>query len=130
MDPALRLLVRARADDRCEYCGLPQDLSELRFHVEHIVPRQHGGDDDPNNLALACPDCNLRKGPNLSAIDPESQQVVRLFNPRRDSWATHFAFRGERIAGLTPTGRATANLLAVNEPERLRIRRVAKQVGR
>jgi 5-methylcytosine-specific restriction endonuclease McrA len=42
---------------------LPQELSELRFHIEHVIPRQHGGSDDADNLALACPDCNLRKGP-------------------------------------------------------------------
>lgn len=129
MDPAVRALVRTRADNRCEYCRLPQELSELRFHIEHIVPRQHGGSDDADNLALACPDCNLRKGPNLSAIDPESQQIVQLFHPRHDSWATHFASRGERIVGLTPKGRATANLLAVNGPERLRIRRIIGQGG-
>src|SRR5450759_3542694 len=75
MDPKLRLFVRTRADHRCEYCGIPQEFSELRFHIEHIIPRQHGGIDDAENLALACPDCNLRKGrtcPDLSPIRARS----------------------------------------------------------
>ncbi len=58
MEAELREFVRRRAGDRCEYCRLPQEFSELRFHVEHIIPRQHGGTDDPGDLALACPDCN------------------------------------------------------------------------
>ena len=95
MDAALRQLVRQRAGGRCEYCHFPQDLSELQFHVEHILPRQHGGTDDPGNLALACPECNLLKGPNLTAIEPISGTVVRLFHPRRDIWLDHFEFKGE-----------------------------------
>ena len=55
MDAALRKVVRQRAGGRCEYCHLPEEFSELSFHVEHIIPRQHGGTDDPENLALACP---------------------------------------------------------------------------
>jgi HNH endonuclease len=128
MDPKLRLLVRTRADHRCEYCGIPQEFSELRFHIEHIIPRQHGGIDDAENLALACPDCNLRKGPNLSGLDPDTGEIVRLFHPRRDLWAEHFVYKGVHIIGTTPTARATASLLAVNDPERLRIRRVTAQI--
>src|SRR5271165_4288477 len=41
--------------------------------------------DDNDNLALACYHCNAHKGPNLSALDPESGALVRLFNPRLDS---------------------------------------------
>jgi 5-methylcytosine-specific restriction endonuclease McrA len=72
MDVKLRQFVRMRAAQHCEYCGLPQEFSELRFHIEHVTSRQHGGDDDADNLALACPDCNFRKGPNLTGIDPNT----------------------------------------------------------
>src|SRR3989442_4636901 len=47
MDVATNQLVRQRAADRCEYCRLPEEFSGLRFHIEHIVARQHGGSDDP-----------------------------------------------------------------------------------
>lgn len=66
MDAVAIQFVRQRARNRCEYCGLPQEFSGLRFHIEHIVARQHGGLDESNNLALACPECNLRKGTNLT----------------------------------------------------------------
>jgi 5-methylcytosine-specific restriction endonuclease McrA len=67
MDAALRKFVRERANGRCEYCMLPQEaVPYFTFHVEHIRARQHQGSDEPSNLALACPDCNAKKGPNRS----------------------------------------------------------------
>jgi hypothetical protein len=33
MDTALRELVRSRAGSRCEYCHLPEQFSELHFHI-------------------------------------------------------------------------------------------------
>jgi len=66
MDAATRRLVRHRAGNRCEYCGLQQDaVPVVTFHIEHIIPNQHGGTDDPSNLAFACFHCNQHKGPNL-----------------------------------------------------------------
>ena len=92
MEAAIRDLVRRRAGNRCEYCGLPQSaVPHAPFHVEHVVARQHGGSDDPVNLALACDRCNLHKGPNLSGIDPEADATVSLFHPRND--AIYFSCR-------------------------------------
>jgi 5-methylcytosine-specific restriction endonuclease McrA len=82
MDPALRRVVVERAGHRCEYCHLHCDHQPaVPFHLEHILARQHGGDDSLVNLALACHRCNLRKGPNLSGLDPETGQLTRLFHP-------------------------------------------------
>jgi 5-methylcytosine-specific restriction endonuclease McrA len=105
MDAATRLLVRQRADDRCEYCRFPQEHAETRHHVEHIRARQHQGSDDPENLALACIHCNSHKGPNLTGIDLESGTIVPLFDPRRDSWNDHFEWVGAHLLGRTPIGR-------------------------
>ena len=67
----IRAQVRQRAQNACEYCHPPQDDSPLAaLHVEHIIPKIHGGSDDVENLALACIDCNLHKGTNLTGIDP------------------------------------------------------------
>jgi len=40
METARRELVRSRAGNRCEYGHLLEQFSELRFHIEHIIPRQ------------------------------------------------------------------------------------------
>jgi len=47
---------------------------------------------------------------------------VALFNPRRESWNDHFVWRGVRIEGITATGRATIQALAMNDPRRLDLR--------
>jgi HNH endonuclease len=123
MDPATRHFVRMRAKGRCEYCGLPEHLVPLiTFHLEHVVPRQHGGSDDQTNLAMACPWCNRAKGPNLSGIDPETNALVPLFNPRQQVWSEHFAYHETSIIGLSPVGRATVRVLAMNRAEPLEIR--------
>jgi hypothetical protein len=122
MDTATRELVRRRAGERCEYCRLQQSYTSLRHHVEHIIPRQHGGSDDSDNLALACHRCNLHKGPNLTGIDPETGQVAALFHPRRARWARHFVLEGVCINGITPIGRATVQVLSINDVRRLELR--------
>jgi len=127
----IRQLVRERAGRRCEYCHLHEDdLPLWPFHLDHIVAGQHFGTDDPENLAWARQRCNLCKGSNLTAVDPDSAQVVRLFNPRTDCWADHFALDGERIAGLSPTGRATVWLLQMNCEDRLALRSELIATGR
>jgi hypothetical protein len=75
-----------------------------------------------DNLALACHRCNLHKGPNLTGIDPQNGQVVQLFHPRRDRWSDHFVYEGVRVNGLTAPGRATVQVLNMNDARRLEIR--------
>lgn len=130
MADSLRYLVRQRAGDRCEYCHMPYaHLDAVEFHVEHIIARQHGGPDDLSNRALACSRCNRSKGPNLSSLDPATGRLVRLFHPRADTWTSHFALRGARIVGLTPEGRATVQLLKMNEAKRVQTRSLLLALG-
>jgi ATP adenylyltransferase len=49
-----------RAGQRCELCGIP--AKERWLAVDHIVPRKHGGSDDPSNLQALCWLCNAHKG--------------------------------------------------------------------
>jgi len=91
MDSSLRDLIWRRAAHRCEYCGLRQDdIPFTKLHIEHVVPRKHGGDTRAENLALACIHCNLHKGTNLTGIDPDEGTMTRLFHPRQDLWLDHF----------------------------------------
>ncbi len=123
MDAALRDLVWVRAAARCEYCHLPQAAAPVaRFHIEHVRAKQHGGQTVAENLALACPRCNGYKGPNLTGIDPEMDQVVAVFHPRLQNWNDHFRLNGAEILGLTPSGRATVWLLHMNDEDRVEVR--------
>ena len=93
-----------------------------RLQIEHIVPRKHGGDDEEPNLRIACIDCNLAKSSNLTGIDPTTEAIAQLFNPRTQSWDDHFAWQGALLVGKTPTGRATIRVLDINDEERQRVR--------
>lgn len=123
MDAATRRSVRQRALDRCEYCRLPQSAQPLvTFHVEHVIARRHGGTENPDNLCLACERGNAAKGPNLSGRDPVTGNIERLFDLRNQEWSEHFQFLGPVIVGLTAIGRATVEVLNMNEGRRVQLR--------
>lgn len=120
MDEATRTLVRQRAGDRCEYCRLSQEHSPLaRLQIEHVIPKKHGGGDEPENLALACIDCNFGKGPNLAGRDPLNGKVTAIFNPRTQAWSSHFAWHGAYLEGITAVGRTTVRVLNINAADRI-----------
>lgn len=126
----LRRIVLRRAQGRCEYCGLSQTSQEATFHIDHIVPVSVGGETVAENLALAWVSCSLRKAARLSAVDPESEKEVPLFNPRRDAWQDHFQWDGVHLSGLTETERATVVALRMNRPQILAIRAEEAIFGR
>jgi len=115
-------VVHARAAARCQYCLMHQALQGATFHIEHIIPRSKGGADHVENLALACPSCNLRKSDRTTGVDPLTGTTVSLFHPTQQVWLDHFRFSGYRIEGMTAVGRATVAALDFNHPRRQRIR--------
>lgn len=130
VSPELRQLVSARAKERCEYCLLAEQDTTGRHVVDHVIAIKHHGATESDNLALACVSCNGHKGSDIAAIDPESGQLVPLFNPRYQVWDEHFTLEGARIVGLTPIGRGTTYVLQLNEPNRLQLRAGLIEQGR
>jgi len=129
MDATLEAWVRKRAKGCCEYCHFPESFAELPFQMDHIVARQHGGTASVKNLALACCSCNRHKGPNLSGVDPETQRITRLFDPRSQIWEEHFAWDGASLAGKTDVGRATIQTLNMNRPDAIAVRELLMEEG-
>ncbi len=126
----LRRLVLRRSGGRCEYCQLSQAGQEATFHIDHVTPVAAGGETVADNLALACVSCSLRKSAKQTAIDPETNREVQLFNPRRNVWSEHFGWNDAHLVGLTITGRATIEALVLNRPLILAIRREELALGR
>lgn len=54
---------------------------------------------------------------------------MRLFNPRIDVWSEHFAMDAERIVARSTMGAATVQLLGLNDPHRLALRRELLAAG-
>jgi HNH endonuclease len=127
----VRQIIRERAKYLCEYCHSPELLSANRFTIEHLVPRSLGGSDEVDNLALACRRCNERRYNFVTGVDPETQEIVPIFNPRSQKWQEHFVWidRGTVIRGITSVGRATCIRLDLNDlryPENDSIRETRK----
>jgi hypothetical protein len=124
----LQRRVRDRAANRCEYCGISQAGQEATFHVDHVHPRREAGATILDNLALACVSCSLRKGARLTAPDPDTRELVPVFNPRTLRWSEHFRVADDfTILGQTPIGRATVLLLAMNRPLAVEVRKEESQ---
>ena len=55
----LKFEVLKKAQFHCELCGISADVRALE--VDHIIPRNLGGTDDPSNLQALCYSCNSMK---------------------------------------------------------------------
>lgn len=125
---ALELEVRRRANGYCEYCLFPESASELPFHIDHIIAEKHGGQSNAANLAWACFSCNVRKGPNIAGLDPETGELTRLYNPRSDEWSEHFGWDAVRLRGKTAIGRTTVAVLDINHADAVAVREALREV--
>jgi 5-methylcytosine-specific restriction endonuclease McrA len=126
-----RQVVLERAHGCCEYCKSQARFATQSFSIEHIIPRQLGGETTLENLALACQGCNNHKYTKTEARDPVSDNVVPLYHPRQQRWHDHFAWNDDftLVIGLTPIGRATLKALQLNREELVNLRRVLYAMG-
>jgi len=60
---------------------------------DHIIAKKHGGETALGNLANACFDCNRFKGSDIASLDPLTQDLVPLYNPRVALWRDHFVLK-------------------------------------
>ncbi len=128
---ALRERVAEQARYRCGYCLTSQAIVGTPMEMDHIIPQSLGGPTEEDNLWLACSLCNDHKGDRVAALDPHTGEIVRLFNPRYQLWHEHFEWTpaGDRIIGLTATGRATVVALNLNRLSLVKARQAWVAVG-
>lgn len=67
-----------RDEGTCGICGEPVDRED--FHVDHIRPIAFGGSDCIENLQLAHPVCNLRKGSGHAGVTRQALQTIKDVN--------------------------------------------------
>lgn len=108
--------MREDAGNRCGYCRASELVTATELVVDRILPESTGGPTARENLWLVCACCNQFKGGKTRATDPQTDEVVPLFNPRTQTWTEHFAWSGEgtEIIGRTACGRATVEALRLN----------------
>ncbi|MEM6349865.1 MAG: HNH endonuclease signature motif containing protein [Cyanobacteria bacterium P01_D01_bin.14] len=122
----IKRAVQTRAHNYCEYCRCPGDYATDSFTVDHILPRRAGGTNALGNLAWACYGCNGRKQAKTHARDPDTDQLVSLYNPRTQRWADHFCWHKNNLIlrGKTAIARATVEALSLNRPTVVNLRRL------
>jgi 5-methylcytosine-specific restriction endonuclease McrA len=121
-----RRLVEERAQGCCEYCLSQAGFSTQSFSIEHIIPRDKGGETEIENLALSCQGCNNHKYTKTEGYDPTTREYVSLYHPRQQEWFNHFAWNDDctLILGVTETGRATVETLHLNREGVVNLRRL------
>lgn len=62
--PKVRYEILKRDNFCCQACGTKAS-ADNPLQVDHIIPRKHGGTNDPSNLQVLCATCNLGKGASL-----------------------------------------------------------------
>ncbi len=65
-----------RDNHTCQYCG----VRSVPMTIDHIIPRQRGGEDSWYNLVAACVICNTRKG-NRTPRESQMKLTKRTRKP-------------------------------------------------
>lgn len=69
-----------RDKNTCQYCGKLFERSDL--NLDHVLPRDRGGQTTWENIVCSCIPCNTRKGNRL----PHEAGLQLIRKPRRPKW--------------------------------------------
>jgi len=128
MDQALRSLVRSRAGDVCEYCRKPlrgshASTSSMSSLASTVVR--------PNRTtwrwrAAFATSTRDRTSPVLIL---KADSLCPYFIHAETFWTEHFTWQGTVVVGRTATGRATMQLLSMNDWQRVEVRDNLQSLG-
>lgn len=69
-----------RDKNTCQYCG--KTLSRELLNLDHVLPRDRGGETTWENIVCSCIRCNTRKGNRL----PHEAGMALIKKPKRPKW--------------------------------------------
>jgi hypothetical protein len=121
---SIRRLVAERASYCCEYCHFNEFDRFLTFEVDHVISLKHGGGNEIDNLAYICPHCNQHKGTDLTTFIDTYDNIILLFNPRKQLWVEHFYIENGLVVDKTVIGKATIKLLKMNDIDLIILRQL------
>lgn len=80
-----------RDHNTCQYCGKIFDRRDL--NLDHVLPRERGGQTSWENIVCSCIPCNTRKGNRL----PHEAGMHLIRKPKRPKWRpfVNFSFCGD-----------------------------------
>lgn len=107
---------RTAQGNTCCYCRQVLPVNHgAAWHAEHVVPRESHPEFmfTPENLALACPDCNLSKSNKQTLSDPsvtiypDSGDAFLVVHPHFDEYQIHVEQGGYTYVSLSEKGEWT-----------------------
>lgn len=80
-----------RDKNTCQYCGRVFDRKDL--NLDHVLPRDKGGQTSWENVVCSCIPCNTRKGNRL----PHDAHMHLIRKPKRPKWRpfVHLSISGQ-----------------------------------
>ncbi|MCE0498579.1 MAG: HNH endonuclease [Methylacidiphilales bacterium] len=69
-----------RDHNTCQYCGHKYDRKDL--NLDHVIPRDRGGETSWENIVCSCVPCNSQKGNRT----PAEAGMKLLHKPKRPKW--------------------------------------------
>ncbi|WP_229600112.1 HNH endonuclease signature motif containing protein [Runella sp. SP2] len=97
----------------------PDLFAYISHQIDHIISIKHGGENNLDNLAYACFQCNVNKGSDIGTVLLPDRTLIRLYNPRIDYWHDHFEIENGVIYPKTTIGQATIKILDFNDVDRI-----------
>ena len=76
----------------CQYCGNRFETRNL--NLDHVVPRDKGGQTTWDNVVCSCIRCNTRKGNKL----PAEARMFPMREPRAPKWRPFFSSGDTELA--------------------------------
>lgn len=107
----------------CCYCGIPDPSNHgLDWDVEHIVAQKPHPEFmfTPENLAVACKECNSKKGAKETLVDPSAtlypstSDAFLIVHPHFDDWSDHILRDHLTYASFTDKGQWTIEECRLN----------------
>jgi len=71
----IRFQVLERDNFTCQYCG--RKAPDVILEVDHMIPKNYNGSDDPENLITACKDCNQGKFDSVKMVKAECLTIFK-----------------------------------------------------
>ena len=82
LTPAVRKKIFERDSYTCQYCG--RSAPDVVLEIDHIIPINKNGTNDPQNLITCCLECNRRKHDHLLTDDLRQELYDKVHYPERD----------------------------------------------
>lgn len=86
IEPINRDAIIERDNSICYLCGDSLSATPELIHIDHVIPLSRDGSHAEFNMAVACGDCNLRKGTKLPGeCEWARSRVALIIYPRQSS---------------------------------------------